>query len=208
MKHAFLPLALSVFAQIASAQVVIDGRQLIRETTAPTGSPKSGWSTCWVDATTHVQTCVDSTGKSRVAMLPCSATVTTNCTPQLNSSGALLPGPLGPVNVGTAVTISTSGPASVGLTGFYFNNAAGALTFNLPTITTVGSQYCFRNYIGKSGAITLAAPASTYINVRGTNGSAAGTLVSNGALGDSACVVAVTTTQYVAYLGDGVWTNN
>ena len=109
-----------------------------------------------------------------------------------------------------SVTVSTSGPVAVTTAGYYFNNAAGALTFTLKTLASgdVGNTWCFRNYTGKSGAITLTAPASTSIDVLGANGSAAGTLVSAGALGDSVCVTAVTTTEYMAYVGAGTWTNN
>jgi len=108
------------------------------------------------------------------------------------------------------VTLSTASPASPTVSGFYLNATSGAITYNLPTITsgTVGAQYCFRNYTTKTGAITLKAPASTYIDVAGANGTAAGTLVSGGAVGDSVCVVAVSTTQYMAYPGNGTWANN
>jgi len=121
-------------------------------------------------------------------------------------------GPLGGSGVsGTLpVTVATVSPQAVAQTGFFFNNAAGAMTFNLPAITTatVGNQYCFRNYTGRTGAITLQLPAATSVDVDGVNGTAAGTLVSGGALGDSACVVAVAVGQYMAYIGTGVWTNN
>ena len=122
--------------------------------------------------------------------------------------------PSGTLSVGQALLVPvatpTSGPVTVSAWGFYFNNASGALTFNLPVVTaaTVGAQYCFRNFTGKSGAITLKAPASTYFDVNGANGSVTGTLVSGGALGDSACVVSISTTQYMAYPGTGSWTNN
>ncbi len=108
------------------------------------------------------------------------------------------------------VTVATVSPQAVTQTGFFFNNAAGAMTFNLPAITTatVGNQYCFRNYTARTGAITLQLPAATSVDVDGVNGTAAGTLVSGGALGDSACVVAVAVGQYMAYIGTGVWTNN
>lgn len=108
------------------------------------------------------------------------------------------------------ITISTSGPVTVSSVGFYYNNAAGALTFNLPVITlaNIGYQFCFRNSVTRTGAITIQSPAATYIDVDGTNGTAAGTLVSAGALGDSACIVAVSVAQYVAYTNKGTWTNN
>jgi hypothetical protein len=124
--------------------------------------------------------------------------------------GTTLPTSIGNSGVLVPVVISTSGPVAVSATGFYFNNASGALTYTLPTITSanVGLQVCVRNAVAKTGAITLTAPASTYIDVSGAVGSAAGTLVSGGALGDSACVVAVDTTHYYAYVGSGSWTNN
>jgi hypothetical protein len=127
----------------------------------------------------------------------------------------------GNVAIGTTVIAATSGvivplvvnatsPVSPVSTGYYLNNNAGAITYTLPAITSanVGLQMCFRNAVTKTGAITLTAPASTYIDVSGANGSAAGTLVSSGALGDSVCVVAQSTTQYVAFVGGGAWTNN
>jgi hypothetical protein len=108
------------------------------------------------------------------------------------------------------VLISTSGPVSAIATGFYINNASGAITYTLPAITSanVGLQLCFRENTGKSGAITLTAPASTYLDVNGAVGSAAGNLVSGGALGDAACVVAIDTTHYYAYVGNGTWTGS
>ena len=108
-------------------------------------------------------------------------------------------------------TTSTSGPVTVSASGYFLNNASGALTYTLPTIVTgtIGKTYCFRNAVTKTGAITLTAPASTYIDYLGANGSAAGTLVSAGAAGDAVCLIAQTTTQYVAWFpGVGTWTNN
>ena len=109
-----------------------------------------------------------------------------------------------------AVTVSTSGPVTVSAAGYYINNAAGNLTYNLPTITSglVGSQFCFRNNTAGTGIITLQEPASTQIDAGGAVGSTAGTYVSGGALGDSACVVAISTTLYMAYPGGGSWTNH
>jgi len=106
-------------------------------------------------------------------------------------------------------TTTVTSPVSP-VSGYVFNNTPGALTVNLPTITSanIGVQICVRNYPTKTGAITLQAPASTYIGKDGANGSAAGTLVSAGALGDAACVVAASATQYIAYISSGAWTNN
>lgn len=116
----------------------------------------------------------------------------------------------GPLDAQAVLTVSTSSPVTVSTSGYFFNNSAGAMTFNLPTITSalVGRQICFFNDSTRTGAITLQAPASTVINRGGTNGSTAGTLVSAGALGDGACVVAVTTTKYLATISSGTWTNN
>jgi hypothetical protein len=135
---------------------------------------------------------------------PCSASVGTSCVPNADSSGNVAIAPTLPV------TVATVSPQAVAQTGFFLNNSAGAMTFNLPVITasTVGNQYCFRNYTARTGAITLQLPAATSADVDGKNGTAAGTLVSGGALGDSACVVAVAVGQYMAYIGTGVWTNN
>jgi hypothetical protein len=109
---------------------------------------------------------------------------------------------------GTPV-LSTAVSSAVSTPGFYFAYlTAGNTAFLLPVITSIGSQYCFGNYVGKSGTITLVSPASTYMAVGGTNGSSAGTLVSSGALGDSACALALATAQYNIYLGLGIWTNN
>ena len=110
---------------------------------------------------------------------------------------------------GTAV-IATSTSVAISTTGFTFNNTSGALTFVLPTITSglVGSEFCVRNSATKTAALTLKAPASTTIDMSGANGTAAGTMVSGGALADAACVLATSTTTYVAYLQSGAWVNN
>jgi hypothetical protein len=108
------------------------------------------------------------------------------------------------------ISVDTSSPVTAASPGFYYNDSAGAITYNLPTISAsmVGARYCVRNLAPRTGAITLQAPASTYIDKDGANGTAAGTLVSAGAAGDSVCVIAVTTTQYVSYIGSGTWSNN
>lgn len=110
------------------------------------------------------------------------------------------------------VTVSTSGPVTVAGTGsgFWYNNSSGAITFNLPTITSgmLGYQFCFRNYTSNTGVVTLQSPASTLIDLNGATATAAGTLVSGGAAGDSVCIVPVATTLYMAYVGVGTWTNN
>jgi hypothetical protein len=113
------------------------------------------------------------------------------------------------LTIPTAVQ-ATAGPVSATVSGFYYNNYTSTMTYNLPTITSggVGARFCFFNYAGRTGAITLQAPASTYIDNNGANGSQAGTLVSSGALGDAVCVHAVAVGQYKAFIGGGSWTNN
>lgn len=204
----------------------------------PSGSTGSGISACSTTPPTAGiagSTCRDTAGFLWV----CNTTAPTNCTITANwvqqggypwtrvgttispvnpgDSVAIpttLPGSLptttGPSGVLVPVLISSgAGPISPTATGFYFNNH-GALTYNLPTITsaTVGLQMCFRNDTGISGALTIVAPASTTIDVAGAVNSTPGNLSSGGALGDAACVVAQSTTQYVAYTGSGAWSNN
>ena len=110
---------------------------------------------------------------------------------------------------GTAVVATSISSAPQG-TGWYFNSLAGPITFALPIITSgsIGMQLCFRNTAAGTGVITLKAPASTFIDKAGVLGSASGTLVSGGALGDSVCLLAIDTTHYAATVNTGTWTNN
>ena len=107
------------------------------------------------------------------------------------------------------VLISTSGPVADpgGVNYYQINNAAGALTFNAPA-GVAGYQRCYRNATGKSGAITIQMAASNTVDVGGTNGSSAGTLVSGGAAGDSLCIVGDVANHWYAYKQSGAWTNN
>src|SRR5581483_11189120 len=59
-----------------------------------------------------------------------------------------------------AVRTSTTSPITVSMVGWHLNNSTGAITYNLPLITTgtIGAQYCFRNAVTRTGAITLKAP--------------------------------------------------
>lgn len=108
------------------------------------------------------------------------------------------------------VKISTSSPVTVSVVGWHLNDSAGAITYNLPAVSSanIGAQYCFRNAVTRTGVITITAPAATFIDAVGVNGAAAGTYVSAGAAGDAACMVAVSATQYLAYPSRGTWTNN
>jgi hypothetical protein len=108
------------------------------------------------------------------------------------------------------VTISTSGAVTDpgGVADYQFNNASGALTFNLPA-GVAGQQRCYRNATGKSGAITIAVTTSNAIDLNGANGTTTtGTLVSGGALGDAVCLVSDATNHWYAYIQKGTWTNN
>ena len=99
---------------------------------------------------------------------------------------------------------------SVSVPGFYYNNTASAFTFSPVAITsgTIGIRYCFGNAVTRNSAVTIQMPASTYLINAGAVASSAGTFVSAGALGDAACIVAVDTMHFQAYIGSGTWTNN
>ena len=106
-----------------------------------------------------------------------------------------------------AVIMSPTSPVTVAAVGTYYNNSTGAITYNLPTITTaiVGSQFCFSQAVTRTGVITLQAPASTFFVDAGAAGSSAGTFVSPGALADTACVLAVDLTHYYVSAKSTAW---
>jgi hypothetical protein len=111
---------------------------------------------------------------------------------------------------GVPVLISTSGPVTDpgGQSVYQFNNASGALQFNLPA-GVAGMQRCYRDATGKSGAITVAVTTSNAIDLNGANGTTStGTLVSGGALGDAVCLVSDAANHWYAYVQKGTWTNN
>jgi hypothetical protein len=107
------------------------------------------------------------------------------------------------------VLTSTSGPVSdPGDTfDFQYNNAAGALTFNAPA-GVQNLQRCYKNATGKSGVITIQMAASNTVDIAGANGSAAGTLVSGGALADEVCINSDTANHWYGHVVSGTWTNN
>jgi hypothetical protein len=106
--------------------------------------------------------------------------------------------------------VVTASSVTAALNADYYNHSAGALTVNAPVITTgtTGQKLCTYNDVGNSGAMTLQIPAATYANLLGVNSSAGAQLVSAGALGDSVCLKAQTTSQYFADPGSlhGSWT--
>jgi hypothetical protein len=120
-------------------------------------------------------------------------------------SAAILASELPNVNVLISTTGAVTDPGNS--MDYQFNNASGALTFNVP-VGVAGLQRCYRNATGKSGAITLQMATSNTVDVAGANGSSAGTLVSGGALGDSVCLVSDAANHWYAYKQLGTWTNN
>ena len=106
-----------------------------------------------------------------------------------------------------SVSIPVASPVTGAFSYRYYCDVAGGCTVNLPTITSgdIGKTLCATNYTSRSGAMVFQAPASTTIIVRGVASSSAGSVASAGALGDAACVQAVTTTVYMFVGGAGVW---
>ena len=73
---------------------------------------------------------------------------------------------------------------------------AGAVTYTLP-VAAAGKVRCYRNYINKSGVITIATSGSgQYIDVNGTLGASGGSVATSGALGDAACFLGVDSTHW------------
>src|ERR1035437_2343266 len=91
--------------------------------------------------------------------------------------------------------------------GGHFNAVAVAMAFVLPTPTNT-LRVCVGNSTGVSNIVTFKAPASTYIDYLGINGSAAGTFVSTGLLGDYGCLYGMSGTNYKAFPVVGSWGNN
>jgi len=114
---------------------------------------------------------------------------------------------LAPTYMTTAATTITV--ASHGSSAYFFNNTTTAgdpITYALP-VPIAGMQYCIKNYTGKTGVLTFQATANVYIDLDGTNGTAAGYIHCDaGGLGTGACVVASDTLHWVAYVNKGSWT--
>jgi hypothetical protein len=107
----------------------------------------------------------------------------------------------------TVVHTSGSPYSLVGYSGYYWNNTSGSYGWQLDA-PIVGKQYCFGNYPGRSGILTVTTAPSVYIAYEGINGTiTTGTLISGGALGDFVCMEAVDLTHYVVTgAGYGSWT--
>jgi hypothetical protein len=107
------------------------------------------------------------------------------------------------------VTTSTTNSDDGASLTYYFNHygtPSTAVSYTLPTASVYKTK-CFRQYTGNTGAITIqTSAAGQYIDVAGANTASGGYVVSGGALGDSACVVAIDTTHWMLYAGSGTWT--
>lgn len=120
-------------------------------------------------------------------------------------------GATGAAGATTGTITGTSSPTSITTPGYAFNNSGTTIQFNLPTITTalVGATFCVMQDNGNSGAITVQAPASTYIVVAAQRKTIAGNAVSNGTGADVACFLAkASLVDYVMTEGGGSWIAN
>ena len=111
----------------------------------------------------------------------------------------------------TPTTVSTSGsPLTLtGVSGVYVNNSGGAFNWVVDA-PVLGKTYCFTNYPGQTGVLTITSTTSVFIAYGGTNGTVTtGTLVSGGAKGDALCIEGLDSTHYSAFgAGFGVWINH
>ena len=111
-----------------------------------------------------------------------------------------------PVTVTTTASVTTS-------SGYYYNQdatTAAAITYTLPT-PVKGAQICTKNSntsgTANTGTLTiLVANTGTQSIIYNGSLSASGFIQSSGVAGDSACVVAISTTQWEAYVSVGTWT--
>jgi hypothetical protein len=109
-----------------------------------------------------------------------------------------------------ALVHTTGSPYSLlGIPGYYWNNTSGAYGWVLD-VPAPGKQYCFGNYSGRTGVLTITSTTGVYIVYKGANGTVTtGTLVSGGVAGDFVCMTGVDSTHYnVTGAGYGTWTNN
>jgi hypothetical protein len=105
-----------------------------------------------------------------------------------------------------SVTVSTSSPVTVTTDGYYYCNTT-ACTYNLPAIASgsVSHQFCFINFAGQSGSIAVNTPSGNTMDLNGVSTASPASLVSGGALGDSACFTTTGTAQYKAWPNTGNW---
>jgi len=108
-------------------------------------------------------------------------------------------------NSATAIVVATHGNAS-----YFWNigDSAAHSIFTLPT-AAAGLQYCIRNYTGISQVLTFQTSTSgQFIDLDGVLTNTGGKIKSNGAAGDSACVIGVDDTHWAAYHQMGTWTKD
>ena len=114
------------------------------------------------------------------------------------------------------VTITTGNSATLGAgtyrSGYTFNQnvtAGTGVTYTLPA-TAAGKQYCVKNSdvtgTARTGVITVAVPASSYLHLNGARGTISSNVTSGGAAGDAACFVAIDSTNWEVYPSVGSWT--
>lgn len=112
------------------------------------------------------------------------------------------------VDTSTPVTVSTTLASEA-----HFNEnatAATAVTYDLPT-AAAGKQFCFANAnngtAANTGALTIqtSATGQYIVFTDGTLSASGGYVVSAGAARDSACVMGVSSTQWMLYVGSGTW---
>ena len=110
-----------------------------------------------------------------------------------------------------SITTSTSVADDSNINTYFVNHyatAGTAVNYTLPA-AAVPITKCFREYPGNTGAITIQTSASgQYIDNAGVNTASGGYVTSGGALGDAACVVAISSTQWQLYISGGTWTTH
>jgi len=113
--------------------------------------------------------------------------------------------PLTPQPVSVLIQSGAGPVADPGGNDYYLFNNYGTLTFDVPVGSVIGMQRIYANYSGISSVITLQLPASNVCALYGTNGSAAGTLVSSGASGDAVGLVCDLSNHWTAFVISGSW---
>jgi hypothetical protein len=124
---------------------------------------------------------------------------------------------------GTApVTVTTGTTATLGAgtfkSGYTLNQegtAATGVTYTLPA-TSLGLQYCVANSgttgVVNIGVLTVYPPSGSFVILNGVVNTVGGGgthgVVSGGAAGDAACFVAINSTHWQVWVGQGTWTEN
>jgi hypothetical protein len=189
---------------------------------APSSAPPSGSIYCWPDSSGLTNRCENSAGvyfqleaELTTGNIRCAGGVAspdTACTTLLVSG--IVDG-RAPVTITTGTTANLGGTYNSGYTLNQEGTAATGVTYTLPA-TAAGKQYCVANSgttsVVNTGVLTIYPPASSYVILNGvvnTVGSG-GThgVASGGAAGDSACFVAIDSTHWQVYVGQGTWTEN